>query len=92
MVGSGFKRHICQTSLVVQWIRICLPMQGTWVRPWSEKIPHALELLSLCAATTGASLNALEPVLSNKRATATRSPCTTTKCSLTHRSQRKPTQ
>ena len=20
-----------QTSLVVQWLRICLPMQGTWV-------------------------------------------------------------
>ena len=20
------------TSLVVQWLRICLPMQGTWVR------------------------------------------------------------
>ena len=42
-----------------QWIRICLPMQGTRFDPWSEKIPHASEQLSLpklspCAATTEA--------------------------------------
>ena len=35
------KREI---SLVVQWLRICLPMQG--------KIPHAVELLSPCATAT----------------------------------------
>ena len=23
-----------RTSLVVQWLRICLPMQGTWARSW----------------------------------------------------------
>ena len=28
-----------RTSLVVLWIRICLPKQGTRVRPWSGKIP-----------------------------------------------------
>ena len=22
----------CGTSLVVQWLRICLPMQGTWIQ------------------------------------------------------------
>ena len=25
-------KTLLRTSLVVQWIRICLPMQGTWVR------------------------------------------------------------
>ena len=31
-----------RTSLVVQWIRICLPMQGTWVRSlvWEDSICH----------------------------------------------------
>ena len=29
------------TSLAVQWLRICLPMQGTWFDPWSGRIPHA---------------------------------------------------
>ena len=29
------------TSLVVQWLRIGLPMQGTWVQSMAQKIPHA---------------------------------------------------
>ncbi|XDA73662.1 hypothetical protein R6Z07M_003872 [Ovis aries] len=41
------------TSVVVaQWIRICLPMQGTRFHPWSRKIPHALEQQSLQATAT----------------------------------------
>ena len=44
------------TSLVVQWLRICLPMQGTWVKPWSGKIPHAADQLSPCATTTETAL------------------------------------
>ena len=43
------------TSLVAQWLRICLPLQGTQVRalvPWCRKIPHAAEQLSPCATTT----------------------------------------
>ena len=40
------------TSLVALWLRICLPVQGTQVDPWSGKIPHAAEQLSLCATTT----------------------------------------
>ena len=28
-----------RTSLAVLWIRMCLPKQGTLVRPWSGKIP-----------------------------------------------------
>ena len=43
--GSG-------TSLVAQWIRIHLPVQGTQAHPWSGKIPHFLEQLSLCATVT----------------------------------------
>ena len=38
------------TSLAVQWLENCLPMQGTQVPYLSRKIPHALEQLSLCAA------------------------------------------
>ena len=41
-----------RTSLVVQWLRICLPMQGHGFEPWSGKIPHAAEQLSPCATTT----------------------------------------
>ena len=59
---------------------------------WSEKIPHALEPLSLCATTTEASLNALEPALSTKRSHRSEKPVHRSKCSLTHRNQRKPTQ
>ena len=38
--------------LVVQWLRISLPVQGTWVRSPVLKIPHATGQLSLHAATT----------------------------------------
>ena len=37
-------------SLVGQWLRICLLMQGTGV--WSRKILHAVNQLSPCAAAT----------------------------------------
>ena len=33
-----------ENFLVVQWLRICLPMQGMWIRShmsWGTKIPHA---------------------------------------------------
>ena len=42
------------TSLVAQWLRIHLPMQGRGhgFEPWSGKIPHAVEQLSPCATTT----------------------------------------
>ena len=36
-----------RTSLVVQWIRICLPVQGTQVQSLDWEDPRALELLSL---------------------------------------------
>ena len=47
------KKLLWGTSLVVQWLRIHLPMQGTWVRALgSGKIPHVVEQLSPCATTT----------------------------------------
>ena len=66
------------TLLVAQWLRIHLPMQGTWVRalrfePWSGKISHAAQQLSPRATTTEARMPQLlkpvhlEPVLRNKR-------------------------
>ena len=41
------------TSLIVQWLRISLLMQQTWVRSphWETKIPHTWEQLSPCTAT-----------------------------------------
>ena len=37
---------------MVQWLRICLAMQGYRFDPWSGKIPHAMAQLSLFATTT----------------------------------------
>ena len=52
-------------SLVVQWLGICLPMQGTWVWALVRKIPHAAEQLGPWATTTEPVR--LECVLRNKR-------------------------
>ena len=38
--------------LVMQWIRIHLPMQGHRFDPWSGRISHASEQLSPWATTT----------------------------------------
>ena len=52
-------------SLVAQWLRVCLPMQGTrvWALVWED--PHAAEQLGPWATTTEPAR--LEPVLRNKR-------------------------
>ena len=34
------------TSLVAQWLRILLPVQGTWVQPLVRKIPRAKKKLN----------------------------------------------
>ena len=46
------------TSLVAQWLRICLPMQGTLIHPWSRKIPTCHEAISPWATTTEPMLRA----------------------------------
>ena len=45
-------KHFAGTSLVVQWLRIQLPMQVTRVQALVWKIPHAAEQLSPCATIT----------------------------------------
>ena len=60
------------TLLVVQWLRIHLPMQRTWVNPWSGEIPHASGKLSLCATTTKSALYSL--CAARREATTLRSP------------------
>ena len=52
MCSSDLKNTPLGTSLVAPWLRIRLPMQGHGFQPWSGKIPHAGEQLSLCATTT----------------------------------------
>ena len=54
-----YKKRYYRASLVAQWLRIHLAMQGTWVHwfsPWSGKSLHAAGQLSPCARAT-------EPVL-----------------------------
>ena len=53
-----------QTSLVVQWLGVCLPMQQTGVNLWSRKIPHTKEQLSPRAELLKPVH--LEPVLHNR--------------------------
>ena len=53
LIFHMFKKKF-KTSLVAPWIRRCLPKQETWgpeFHPWSGRIPHAVEQLSLCTAT-----------------------------------------
>ena len=80
---------IMGTSLLAQWLRICLPMQGTWVQSLVQEDP------TCCRATKPVLHNywgcALEPASHNYRARMPRahalqqekpeSTCTTTKSS-----------
>ena len=47
-----FRNSSLGTSLVSQWLRIHLRIQGHRFDPWSGKIPHAAEQLSWCTTTT----------------------------------------
>ena len=68
-----YLKRVKRTSLVIQWLRIPLPMQGNRFDPWSAKIPCAKEQLSLCTTTAEPTYHnysctrALEPVLHNER-------------------------
>ena len=33
-----------ETSMVVQWLRVCLPMQGTWVQSWVREDSTCLRI------------------------------------------------
>ena len=43
---------MARASLVVQWLRIRLPMQETRVQALAREDPHAVEQLSPCITTT----------------------------------------
>ena len=66
------------TSLVAQWLRICLPMQGTRIRalvredshiPWNNRarVPQLLSLHSRAREPQLLKPAHLEPMLRNKR-------------------------
>ena len=76
------------TSLVVQWLRIHLPMQGTWVQSLVRKIPYALEQLSHCAASTEP--DCWSPYSAAGEAGAVRGPAPQGRAAPAHCSQRKP--
>ena len=40
--GKLASNDFVETSLVVQWLKICLPMQGTWVQSlvWEDPTCH----------------------------------------------------
>ena len=59
-------------SLVAQWLRICLPMQGTWVRALVWEDPTCRGATKPWA--TAAELARLEPVLGNGEAATVRGP------------------
>ena len=46
------ERGFWVTSLLAQWLRISLSTQVHGFEPWSRKISHAVEQLSLCDTTT----------------------------------------
>ena len=46
IVKKAKQKQTLRASLVVQWLRICLPMQGTWVRALVWEDPT-------CRAATG---------------------------------------
>ena len=51
---------------MVQWVTICLPVQGTWVQPpVQEDPPRCGAIMPVCH--NHCSLPALEPVLCNRR-------------------------
>ena len=58
---------------MTQWIRIHLSVEGTQVPPWSGKIPHFLEQLSLCATTE-------VQALQSPKATTTEPTCCNYQC------------
>ena len=71
-------------SQVVQWIRICLPMQGTWVLSlvWEDStylratklVTQLLSLWSGAQELQLRSLRALDPVLCSKRSHCSEKP------------------
>ena len=66
-----------RASLVVEWLKIHLPMQGHGFNPSSKKIPNAVGQPSLCITTTEA--HAPRACALQQEATAMGCPCTATR-------------
>ena len=62
---NELKKYTKQTSLVVERIRLCLPVQGTWVQSLVQEGFTFQGVLNLCAVTLKPM--SLEPVFHNKR-------------------------
>ena len=62
---THYKRQPSEIPLVVQWLRICLPMQGSRVQSLVQKDPTCLGAAEPVSHNYGTW--ALEPVLCNKR-------------------------
>ena len=70
-----FKRLcLLGVSLVAQWLRILLPMQGTRVQALARKILHATEQLSPCTTTTESELQSPRATTTEAHAPRTRAP------------------
>ena len=59
---------------MAQWLRIRLPMQGTWVRALVREDPHATEQLSPRATTTEPALKSLRAATTEAREPRARAP------------------
>ena len=85
--GSDMKRTRCRTSLVAQWLRIRLPVQGTWVRSLVQEDPTCRGATKPVRHNYWARVpqllkpTRLEPCSATREATAMRSPRTTKKSS-----------
>ena len=83
---SAFKSY-AGTSLVVQWLRICLPTQGTHVRALVREDPTCHRATKPVSHNYWARVlqllkpARLEPMLTTREATAMGSPCTAMKSS-----------
>ena len=69
---NNFKKQVSRTSLVVQRLRICLPMQGTQVQSQFGRIPLTSGQLRPCTTTTEAHMPQ-SPCSITRKATAMKS-------------------
>ena len=90
IVGYSLPEINSWASIVGQWLRILLPMQGHGFDPWSRKTPHATGQLSPWATAAGPMC--LEPELCSKRSHFSKKPTHHRQTAApTLRNQRKPT-
>ena len=63
----AFQNLLLRTSLVVQWLRLCLPMQGTRVQSLIRELGSHMPMGQLTCALQLLSSRALEPMGHNWR-------------------------